>query len=269
MSAGSSRTADEPGGLTAAYRAVRVRIGAVLVLLVLAGAGWWWTAGQMTGMDGGPWSPLGSPGWFLVVWTVMMAAMMFPSVAPTVALYARMTRTRQPLLPAAFTVGYLAVWFGAGALALALAALADIIPGDVLAWDRWGRPLTIATLLLAAAYEFTPWKNACLGRCRSPLGFLLGTWRDGWSGAGVMGARLGAWCLGCCGALMAALFALGVMNLVWMGSVAALIALEKLLPWRRTATTVTAAVLVGLAVLVIVAPNAIAGPAMTPTAPMG
>ncbi|GAA4488830.1 DUF2182 domain-containing protein [Microbacterium panaciterrae] len=254
--------------MTAAFRAVRARISAVLVLLALAGVGWWWTAEQATGMDSGPWSPLGSPGWFLVVWTVMMAAMMLPSVAPTVALYARMTRTR-PLLPVVFTTGYLSVWVAAGVLALALAAAASAVPGDVLTWDRSGRPLTIATLLLAALYEFTPWKNACLGRCRSPLGFLMGTWRDGWQGAGVMGAKLGAWCLGCCWALMAALFALGLMNLVWMGSVAALIALEKLLPWRRTAMSITAVVLVGLAVVIILAPHAIPGTTMMPTAPMG
>jgi predicted metal-binding membrane protein len=248
---------------------VRARIGAVLVLLVLAGIGWWWTAGQMAGMDGGPWSPLGSPGWFIVVWTVMMAAMMFPSVAPTVALYARMARTRRPALPVAFTTGYLVVWVAAGAIALAFAALVSAIPGDVLTWDRAGRTLTIATLLVAAGYEFTLWKNACLGKCRSPLGFLLSTWRDGWYGATVMGAKLGAWCLGCCWALMAALFALGVMNLVWMGSVAALIALEKLLPWRRVATYFTAAVLVGLAVLITVAPHFIPGTTMITATPMG
>ncbi|MDL9978162.1 DUF2182 domain-containing protein [Microbacterium sp. ASV49] len=254
--------------MRAAFHAVRAQLGAVVVLLTAAALGWWWTAGQMAGMDSGPWSPLGSAGWFLVAWTVMMAAMMFPSVAPTVALYARMTGMRRPLLPAAFTMGYLLVWSAVGGLALALAGLAGVLPHDALAWDAAGRPLTIATLVVAAAYEFTPWKSACLGKCRSPLGFLLGTWRDGWFGAVRMGAKLGAWCLGCCWALMAALFALGVMNIVWMGSVAVLIALEKLLPWRRTATAVTAGVLVGLAVLVLIAPHAIPGTTMMPGAPM-
>src|SRR5690349_6915869 len=77
VSAGPSRTADEPGGLTAAFRAVRARVGSVLVLLVVARVCWWWAAEQMAGMDTGPWSSLGSPGWFLGAWTVMMAAMMF------------------------------------------------------------------------------------------------------------------------------------------------------------------------------------------------
>jgi predicted metal-binding membrane protein len=171
------------------------------------------------------------------------------------------------LLPLAFTSGYLLVWIAVGGLALVLADLARAYAGDAFAWTRLGRPLTVATLVVAAVYEFTPWKNACLGKCRSPLGFLMGTWRDGWSGATLMGLKLGAWCLGCCWALMAAMFALGVMNILWMGSVAALIALEKLLPWRRTATYVTAAVLVGLAVFALLAPHAMPG-TMMPQTPM-
>lgn len=268
MSDGPSGSADEPGGLMIAYRAMRARMAAVVVLLVVAGIGWWWTLSQTSGMDGGPWAPLGAPGWFLGVWTVMMAAMMFPSVSPTVALYARMTRARGPLLPLAFTFGYLVVWAMVGALALAVSDLAGTVAGDVLAWDRAGRPLAVATLVVAAVYEFTPWKNVCLGKCRSPLSFLLGTWRDGWSGGAQMGARLGAWCLGCCWALMAALFALGVMNIVWMGSVAALIAIEKLLPWRRIATYITAAVLIGIAVLVLVAPHLLPGTGVDQMGPM-
>jgi predicted metal-binding membrane protein len=114
-------------------------------------------------------------------------------------------------------------------------------------------------LAFAAVYEVTPLKDACLGRCRSPLGFLLGNWRDGLGGAVVMGAKHGAWCVGCCWALMAALFALGVMSIAWMAFVAGLIALEKLLPWRRVATYGTAAILLVLAVLLIAAPDAIPG----------
>ena len=78
--------------------AMRGRLGSCL-LFALAGVGWWWTAHQMRGMDTGPWSALGGFGWFLGVWVVMMAAMMLPSVAPTVALYSRMTRNRSAVLP--------------------------------------------------------------------------------------------------------------------------------------------------------------------------
>jgi predicted metal-binding membrane protein len=249
-----------PGALPASA-AVRSRLWVVAVLLVLAVAGWWWTVDRMRGMDDGPWSGLGTLGFFTGAWVVMMGAMMFPSVAPTVALYARMTRRRSPWLALLLAAGYLATWSVAGALAYLLARAAAPVAGDVLAWDRAGRALAGATLLAAALYELTPLKDACLGRCRSPLGFLLGAWREGWTGALQMGARHGAWCVGCCWALMASLFALGVMSIAWMAFVAALIAAEKLLPWRRVATYGTAAILLALGLLVLLAPDAV--PALT------
>ena len=247
--------------LAAAFAAARVRLGLVAALFVLAGVGWWWTADQMRGMDDGPWTGLGTLSWFLAVWVVMMAAMMFPSVAPTVALYSRMTRSRSPLAPVVFTGGYLATWAVAGLVAFGIGAGTAQLPGGPLAWEHAGRPVAAVTLLVAAAYELSPVKDVCLRRCRSPLGVLLGGWRDGWSGALRMGARNGAWCVGCCWALMASLFALGVMSLVWMALIAALIAVEKTLPARRLTTYGTAAVLVVLGVLLLTAPDAI--PALT------
>ena len=132
-------------------------------------------------MDGGPWTGLGTLGWFLGVWVVMMAAMMFPSVAPTVALYSRMTQEpRRRLAPLLFTAGYLVTWArGRAARVRASRAAGGRVAGDVLAWDRAGRWVAGATLLVAAVYELTPLKDVCLGKCRSPLGFLLGSWRDG------------------------------------------------------------------------------------------
>ena len=112
---------------------------------------------------------------------------------------------------------------------------------------------------MAAAYELTPLKNVCLGKCRSPLGSLLGSWRDGWSGALRMGAENGAWCVGCCWALMASLFALGRHERHLDGRRRGLIAAEKTLPWRRTATYGTALVLLALGVLVLAAPDALPG----------
>jgi predicted metal-binding membrane protein len=247
------------GGLPASFAAVRVRLGLVLALFVLAGTGWWWTADQMRGMDEGPWTALGGFGWFLGVWVVMMAAMMFPSVAPTVALYARMTRTRWPTAPTAFTAGYLITWTASGVAAFAVADAAGAAAGDALAWDHAGRALAGTTLLVAAIYELTPLKSVCLGKCRSPLGFLMGSWRDGWLGGLRMGIKNGGWCVGCCWALMAALFALGVMSITWMAVVAGLIAVEKTLPWRRTATYGTALVLLVLGVLLLAAPDALPG----------
>jgi predicted metal-binding membrane protein len=228
-------------------------------LVALAAIGWWWTVGQMRGMDDGPWTSLGSFWWFLGTWVVMMAAMMFPSVAPTVGLYARMTRQRSRVQPPVFAAGYLVAWGAVGALAFGLAVAGRAAIGDVLAWDRAGRWVAGVTLLAAAAYELTPLKDVCLGKCRSPLGFLLGAWRDGPRGALRMGAAHGAWCVGCCWALMASLFALGVMSIAWMALVAGLIAAEKLLPWRAVATVGTAAILGVLGVLLLAAPDAIPG----------
>lgn len=240
-----------------ALAAVRAQLVLVAALLALAGAGWWWTVHQMRDMDAGPWTGLGTLGWFLGVWVAMMAAMMLPSVAPTIALYSRMTRRRSPLLPLLFAGGYLVTWAGAGLVAFALAQILGRVPGDLLAWERAGRWIAGVTLVAAAVYELTPLKDVCLGRCRSPLGFLLGSWRDGRRGAFRMGAENGAWCVGCCWALMASLFALGVMSVVWMAVVAGLIAVEKTLPWRRVATYGTAATLLVLGLLMFVAPNAI------------
>jgi len=245
--------------LRAAFVAARTRLGLVALLFAVAIGGWWWTAGQMRGMDDGPWTHLGAFGWFLGVWVVMMAAMMFPSVAPTVALYSKLRHTRALGAPLLFTAGYLLVWSSVGLVAYALARIGAEFSGDVLAWDRAGRWLAGATLLVAAVYELTPLKNVCLGKCRSPLGFLLGSWRDGLSGATQMGARHGAWCVGCCWALMASLLALGLMSVVWMALVAGLIAFEKLIPSRRAATYGTAAALLVLGVLMLTAPDVIPG----------
>jgi predicted metal-binding membrane protein len=249
------------GGLAPAFAGVRARLGLVALLFVVAAVGWWWTLGQMQGMDGGPWTNLGTLVWFLGVWVVMMAAMMFPSVAPTVALYSRMTRSRSPVAPLLFTSGYLVSWAGIGLLAFIAADAGRHFSSDVLAWDRAGRWVAGTTLVVAAAYELTPLKDVCLGKCRSPLGFLIGSWQDGAGGGLKMGMKHGGWCIGCCWALMASLFALGVMSLVWMAFVAGLIAFEKLIPWRRAATYGTAGVLLVLGVLLLAAPDVI--PALT------
>jgi predicted metal-binding membrane protein len=257
----ASTHASGTGGLEPAFAAARTRLGLIALLFVLAAVGWWWTADEMQGMDGGPWTDLGTLAWFAGVWVVMMAAMMFPSVAPTVALYSSMTQSRSLVAPLLFTSGYLIAWTSVGLSAFAVATVGSSISGDLLAWDRAGRWIAGATLIVAAVYELTPLKDVCLGKCRSPLGFLLGSWRSGRSGALLMGTRHGAWCIGCCWALMASLFALGVMSVVWMAVVAGLIAFEKLIPWRRAATYVTAPILLVLGVLMIAAPHTI--PALT------
>jgi predicted metal-binding membrane protein len=252
--AGAGRI-DPAAGLTAA----RGRLGLVALLFALAVAAWWSTTERMSGMDEGPGTPLGALGWFLGVWIVMMAAMMLPSVAPTVALYAAMARQRRPHAPLVFAAGYLLTWTVVGLVAYGAFEAVRSALGPELAWHHAGRWVAGATLGVAAIYELTPLKHECLRRCRSPLGFLLGRRRDGLSGALEMGVRHGAWCVGCCWSLMASLFALGVMSIAWMGFVAALIALEKTLPWGSAVTWAPAAVLLALGVLLVAAPDAIPG----------
>jgi predicted metal-binding membrane protein len=256
---GQPPSATRAGGLAPLYGAARTRLALVALLFAAAALGWLWTAREMRGMDNGPWTALGGFGWFTGVWVVMMAAMMLPSVAPTVALYSRMTKQRSPILPLIFGAGYVLVWVGVGVLAFGIAAAVHGVDGNLLAWNRAGRWVAGATLLMASAYERSPLKDMCLGKCRSPLGFLLGSWREGPTGALQMGARHGGWCAGCCWALMASMFALGIMSLAWMALVAGLIAAEKMVPWRRAGTYGTAVVLLALGLFVLVAPSELPG----------
>jgi predicted metal-binding membrane protein len=246
-------------GLAPAYAAVRARLALVAALFLVAALSWVWAARTMRGMDAGPWSDLGGLGWFLGVWVVMMAAMMLPSVAPTIALYSRLRRASSPLSPWLFAAGYLLTWAGAGLVAYGIGAAAHAALGDMLRWDDAGRRIAGVTLLVGAVYELSPLKGVCLGHCRSPLGALLGSWRDGRLGSVRMGVRNGAWCVGCCWALMASLFALGVMSVTWMALVAGIIAAEKLVPWRAGVTYATAGLLLGLGLLLLAAPEALPG----------
>ena len=259
----------EQAGLRPAYGAARARFGLTLLLLAMAAVGWWWTVRSMRGMDAGPWTALGTLWWFVGVWVVMMAAMMLPALAPTVALYARMTRQRFSSAPLFFTGGYLLTWASAGLAAFAVSKLVTSAWTSDVSWYHAGRSLAGATVIAAAAYQVSPLKDVCLRKCRSPLGLLLGSWRDGPGGAVVMGLKNGAWCLGCCWGLMAALFALGVMSIEWMALVAVLVTAEKTLPSRRLATYGSAVVLLALGLLLLVDPSAIPGLTVPHSQPMG
>lgn len=244
----------------------RAQIGLLGALLALALLAWFATDNRMGEMDSTPGMALGSLGFYLTVWVVMMAAMMFPSISPMVAIYSRLQRSRREagkLAPAGATAifvgGYLVTWTLAGLLAYALFDAVRSADFDVLSWDRGGRYLAAGVLLGAALYQLTPLKYACLRRCRGPLGFIIENWRDGRLGALRMGMLHGAWCVGCCWALMAALFALGVMSIGWMIFIAGLIAVEKLAPWQWLATNGVAAVLVALGIWVAVAPADVPG----------
>jgi predicted metal-binding membrane protein len=240
------------------FTAMRTELAIVATLLAAAGLAWWSTATRMTGMDAGPGAALGSVGWFTGVWATMMAAMMLPSLAPSAAVFAMAVRRElsRVLLSAG---GYLLVWSVAGVGAYGLFELGQSLFGGSLAWRDGGHWIAAGVVALAALYQLTPPKRAFLMRCRSPLRLIDGSWQGTRAGALLIGLRTGRWCLGCTWALMAALFALGVMSLTWMGLIAVLVALEKVGPWRHGARLATASVLLVLAAAILLAPHEIPG----------
>jgi predicted metal-binding membrane protein len=194
-------------------------------------------------------------------WTLMMAAMMLPSMTPVVSLYDRMRagHALSRVATGAFVAGYLALWAGVGLAAYGVVRAGESIAGGTLGWHDAGRAVAGAVILLAAAYQVSPLKERCLRHCRTPLGFLLAHWRGGRSGALRMGAIHGSWCFGCCWALMATLFAVGLMSLGWMAFVAVLIAVERLAPGGRRTRLAVAGVLAVLGVALLAVPSAVPG----------
>lgn len=201
-----------------------------------------------------------SPHYFalmLAMWIVMMAAMMLPSATPMFLFHAALARRKHARQVAAlvsnglFVLGYVVVWsaFAAGAT-LAQWALAE---AAMLSPMMQATSRALAGLLLVAAgiYQFTPFKQSCLRNCRSPLHFVMAHWRSGAAGSFAMGVRHGAYCLGCCWALMLLLFVGGVMNLAWIAGIAAFVLLEKLAPHGHWTARLGGAALVawGAAVL--------------------
>ncbi|MDQ5875007.1 MAG: DUF2182 domain-containing protein [Actinomycetota bacterium] len=252
-----------------------IRLGLIGALVLLAAVSWLVTDERMAGMDMGPGTDPGTLGFWVTAWVVMMAAMMFPSIAPMVLMYARIQegkRTKGQAPPFGATVvfvcGYLLVWTGAGLAGYAILSLGHELSPGFLAWDEAGPYVAGAVILAAAIYQLTPLKDVCLSKCRSPFTFLLTAWKPGRVGALRMGLEHGGWCVGCCWALMAALLALGVMSVGWMIFVAALIALEKLLPWKPVANRSIAILLAVLGLAVAFAPEHVPG-LTVPTDVMG
>jgi predicted metal-binding membrane protein len=197
-------------------------------------------------------------GWLVPMWIVMMVAMMVPSAAPTILLFASVARRRRasgvPTASAAvFTLGYLLVWAVYATIAAVgqweLHRLALLSPAMVSASPWLGGGLLIG----AGIYQWLPLKEACLSRCRSPLGFLSTEWREGTRGALVMGVRHGTFCVGCCGLLMALLFVAGVMNLLWVAVIAIFVLAEKLGPSSRGLGRVAGLLMIGWGIWVIAA----------------
>lgn len=186
---------------------------------------------------------------FLLIWVVMMAAMMFPSVWPAVLIYAAVVRRRGRGSVPLFVAGYLLAWESLGVLAYAGYIGAGVALASVTASADRLAVLIGAVVIVAGLYQFTPLKRACLAHCQGPMEYLAAHWRAGSWGALRMGLAHGAYCLGCCWGLMLALLALGVMDLRWMATVSAVIAVEKLGPRHRLVPT---AVGIGLVLLGLV-----------------
>ena len=233
------------------------RAAVVPAVLALAALAWLIADERMAAMDEGLWTDPGSLGFYVPVWVAMTAAMMLPSAAPMVVAHSEVERRRRDLgrapkhgASAAFVGGYLLAWTAFGVVAYALFEWIGSLDLDALSWGRDGRYLAAAVIAVAAIYQLTPLKDLCLAKCRSPLAFVVGSWRDGRAGAVRMGVEQGAWCVGCCWALMATLFALGLMSIGWMVAIAGVVAAEKLLPWERVANRGVALLLVVLAAFV-------------------
>lgn len=192
----------------------------------------------------------------MVMWSVMMVAMMLPTATPMILGFVRIQHGRgEPRAGrrrvAAFMLGYLAAWtlfallaalaqwslHGLGLMSSAMGASTELLAGGL--------------LLTAGAFQWSGLKTACLNRCRSPLDFLLNEWRDGPAGALMMGLRHGAFCVGCCWALMLLMFAGGVMSLAWMAALALYMLVEKVLPGMAHASRLVGLALAAAGALVL------------------
>lgn len=192
-----------------------------------------------------------------LMWTIMMVAMMVPTTAQSLSVFMALTTRRSPhrslnLAAGSFVSGYVAAWTGYSALAatsqVELARAAFFTPMV----QSTSLALSAFILLAAGLFQFAPLKQACLAKCRTPLGFFLAEWRDGAAGAFAMGLRHGSFCVGCCWALMAVVFVVGAMNLLWMAAMTIFMLTEKLAPSRWQLSRVAGVAFVMCGVLVAI-----------------
>jgi predicted metal-binding membrane protein len=255
----------QPTILEAALR--KDRLVVAVGLLALTGLAWAYLAHSASLMpahpgmamvmpEAAPWSFAQVAG-LVVMWIIMMIAMMLPSVAPVILLFANLSRRRrvQGMLAApvsVFVAGYLLAWTAYAVLAAlgqsCLHSAALLSPVMASRSPLLGGGL----LMLAGVYQWLPLKGACLSHCRTPLGFFTSEWREGTRGALVMGFRHGSYCVGCCWALMALLFVVGVMNLFWVVVLAGFVLAEKVVSNGRLLGRITGALLAGWGLWMVV-----------------
>ena len=249
-------------------RGAPLALAITVSLLALAAVGWWWTvrssdmtAGGMVmdgmGMDsmsGMASTHVMSFGGFLLMWLAMMTAMMFPAISPVVKLYGRAAAAGRVAPIPVFVSGYIAVWT---ALAIPAYFAWRALMEPIADAEPWAAYVAGGVLVAAAVWQLTPLKSVCLRHCRSPLSVFMqyGSKANTTLGAARMGATHGAYCVGCCWALMAILVALGTMNLAWMLGLAALIFVEKNAPWGERVAQGVSVVLIGFGVMLFVRPE--------------
>jgi predicted metal-binding membrane protein len=249
---------------TASYPLTRERNLILGVLLVLAAVAWAvlvWQSRMMDeesmGLRTGMSAPL-----FIALWAVMMVAIMFPTAAPIILTFAKVQTTRQErgqaFVPVWLFIGsYIALWSATGLFAYAIATLGDKAADNSM-WlmDNAAR-IGGAVLIVAGLYQLSPLKTACLSKCRTPMSFILGSWRDGRGGAIRMGLEHGAYCLGCCWLLFVILFPLGMMNVAAMALITVLIFAEKSLAIGAKVARFAAVGFVLYGIVVIITPSAL------------
>lgn len=254
---------------TSSVPLARQRTLILALLLALAALAWaalvWQSRAGVTGgmAMGATGLTMGmSTALFLTTWIVMMVAMMFPTAAPMVLMFARISAGKreqgQPFVPTWVFVGaYLLVWAVAGVVAYVAALAADGM-AERSAWlTEHAAQLGGIVLILAGGYQVTPLKRLCLTKCRTPLAFIIGSWRDGYRGALRMGVEHGLFCLGCCWLLFVLLLPLGMMNIGAMALLTALIFAEKALPVGVAVSRAAAAGLLAYGALVVIVPAAL------------
>jgi predicted metal-binding membrane protein len=252
----------------------RDRLAVSVALVGIAGVAWFYlifeterfaatgichcAAMAIGGPNLAPWAPQTLLPLFLM-WIEMMVAMMLPAVAPLVLLFSKVARSRaergQPYVPTAlFISGYFAVW---SVFSLGAAIAQWVLHGIALLSPQMTAKSTILCGLLfvgAGLFQFSPLKNVCLNHCRSPLTFLLTEWRNGPTGAFLMGWSHGLFCTACCWLLMLLLFAMGVMNLLWIALLAIFALSERVAPKRWCLAQVSGLVLVAFGTWMLCSP---------------
>jgi len=234
------------------------------LLLALAAAAWALLVLQGKGADmdmamDTPTMGLRAP-LFLAIWVTMMVAMMFPTAAPMVLTFHKVQagkRQRGETFVSTwiFVAAYLLVWALSGVVAYIGALGAEAFAAQAALSPATAARVGAMALIAAGLYQFTPLKDLCLAKCRTPLSFIMTSWQDGAAGAFRMGVLHGAYCLGCCWLLFVILFPLGIMNIAAMAAITLVIFAEKTLPWGPAVARTVAAVLIAYGFAVLAEPQ--------------